>query len=88
MDLSFWLGKCVWDTHVVLWQKFGGSILDIYGVMRIARLDATVHRHSPARTGRMLTVYIRIKLQVDVEADKSSIVVKGPFFPRVMNPRY
>jgi hypothetical protein len=56
--------------------------------MRIARLDATVHRHSPARTGRMLTVYIRIKLQVDVEADKSSIVVKGPFFPQVMNPRY
>jgi hypothetical protein len=52
MDSSFWVGKCVWDTHVVLWQKFGGSILDIYGVMRIARLDATVHRRSPAQTGR------------------------------------
>jgi hypothetical protein len=33
-------------------------------------------------------VYIRIKLQVDLQADKSSVVVKGPFFPRVMNPRY
>jgi hypothetical protein len=29
----------------------------------------------------VLTVYIRIKLQVDLQADKSSVVVKGPFFP-------
>jgi hypothetical protein len=27
MDLSFWLGQYVWDTHVVLWQNFGGSNL-------------------------------------------------------------
>jgi hypothetical protein len=50
MHSSFWVGKCVWDTQVVLWQTFGGSILDIYGVMRIARLDATVHRRPPERT--------------------------------------
>jgi hypothetical protein len=31
----------------------------------------------------LLTVYIRIKLQVDLQADKSSVVVKGPFFPQV-----
>jgi hypothetical protein len=37
---------------VVLWQKFGGSILGIFGVIRIGRLDATVHRCSPVRTGR------------------------------------
>jgi hypothetical protein len=30
-----------------------------------------------------LTVYIRIKLQLDLQADKSSVVVKGPFFPQV-----
>jgi hypothetical protein len=36
----------------------------------------------------LLTVYNRIKLQVDLQADKSSIIVKGPFFPRVMNTRY
>jgi hypothetical protein len=29
----------------------------------------------------LLTVYIRIKVQVDLQADKSPIVVKGPFFP-------
>jgi hypothetical protein len=40
------------------------------------------------RCGRLLTVYNRIKLQVDLQADKSPVVVKGPFFPRVMNPRY
>jgi hypothetical protein len=41
-----------------------------------------------ARKRGLLTVYIRIKLQVDLQEDKSSVVVKGPFFPRVMNPRY
>jgi hypothetical protein len=28
-------------------------------------------------------VYIRIKVQLDLQADKSSVVVKGPFFPQV-----
>jgi hypothetical protein len=36
----------------------------------------------------LLAVYNRIKLQVDLQADKSPMVVKGPFFPRVVNPRY
>jgi hypothetical protein len=35
----------------------------------------------------LLTVYIRIKVHMDLQADKSPIVVKGPFFPRVVNPR-
>jgi hypothetical protein len=34
----------------------------------------------------VLSVYNRIKLQVDLQADKSPVVVKGPFFPRVVNP--
>jgi hypothetical protein len=38
--------------------------------------------------GFLLMVYNRIKLQVDMQADKSLVVVKGPFFPRVVNPRY
>jgi hypothetical protein len=29
----------------------------------------------------LLTVYIRIKLHMDLQADKSPVVVKGPFFP-------
>jgi hypothetical protein len=36
----------------------------------------------------LLTVYIRIKLHMDLQADKAPVVVKGPFFPRVVNPRY
>jgi hypothetical protein len=36
----------------------------------------------------VLTVYYHIKLQVDLQADKSPIIVKGPFFPRVVNRRY
>jgi hypothetical protein len=32
---------------------------------------------------QLLMVYIRIKLQLDLQADKFPIVVKGPFFPQV-----
>jgi hypothetical protein len=28
-------------------------------------------------------MYIRIKVQLDLQADKSSVVIKGPFFPQV-----
>jgi hypothetical protein len=36
----------------------------------------------------LLTVNSCIKVRLDVQADKSPVVVKGPFFPRVVNPRY
>jgi hypothetical protein len=36
----------------------------------------------------MLTVDYRIKVHMDLQADKSTAVDKGPFFPRVVNPRY
>jgi hypothetical protein len=29
-----------------------------------------------------------IEIRLDLQADKSPVVVKGPFFPRVVNPRY
>jgi hypothetical protein len=37
---------------------------------------------------KVLTVYIRVKVHVDLQEDKSPVVVKEPFFPRVVNPRY
>jgi hypothetical protein len=36
----------------------------------------------------LLMVYYRIKVHMDLQADKSPFVVKGPFFPRVVSPRY
>jgi hypothetical protein len=36
-----------------------------------------------ARKRGFLTVYIRVKVQLDLQVDKSSVVVKGPFFPQV-----
>jgi hypothetical protein len=36
----------------------------------------------------LLTVNSCIKVHLDLQADKSPVVVKGPFFPRVVNPRY
>jgi hypothetical protein len=34
-----------------------------------------------ARKRGLLMVYIRIKVHMDLQADKSPVVVKGPFFP-------
>jgi hypothetical protein len=36
----------------------------------------------------LLTVNSCIKVRLHLQADKSSIVVKGPLFPQVVNPRY
>jgi hypothetical protein len=36
----------------------------------------------------MLTVDYRIKVHMDLQANKYTVVVKGPFFPRMVNPRY
>jgi hypothetical protein len=36
----------------------------------------------------VLTVNSCFKVRLDFQADKSPVVVKGPFFPRVVNPRY
>jgi hypothetical protein len=36
----------------------------------------------------LLTVDSCIQVRLDLQADKSPIVVKGPYFPRVVNPRY
>jgi hypothetical protein len=41
-----------------------------------------------ARKRGLLTVDYHIKVHMDLQADKSPVVVKGPFFPRVVNPRY
>jgi hypothetical protein len=35
----------------------------------------------------VLTVNSCIKVRLDLQADKSLVVVKDPFFPRVVNPR-
>jgi hypothetical protein len=41
-----------------------------------------------ARKRGLLMVNSCIKVHLDLQADKSPVVVKGPFFPRVVNPRY
>jgi hypothetical protein len=40
------------------------------------------------RRSSLLTVDSCIEFRLDLQADKSPVVVKGPFFPRVVNPRY
>jgi hypothetical protein len=56
-----------------------------------SRLDASrgEQRHSSSsRASSMSTINSCIKVHLDFQADKSLFVVKGPFFPRVVNPRY
>jgi hypothetical protein len=43
---------------------------------------------SAGASATLLTVNSCIKVHLDLQADKSPVVVKGPFFPRVVNPRY
>jgi hypothetical protein len=43
---------------------------------------------TPSSRARLYTVNSCIKVRLDLQADKSPVVVKGPFFPLVVNPRY
>jgi hypothetical protein len=45
-------------------------------------------RHYNKEADAIAKVNSCIKFRLDLQADKSPIVVKGPFFPRVVNPRY
>jgi hypothetical protein len=45
-------------------------------------------RFASGRVEGLLTVNSCIKVRLDLQADKSPVVVKGPFFPLVVNPRY
>jgi hypothetical protein len=54
MISRFWLGECVWDINVVLWQNFGKEILDFDQVMKLVRIEITVHGRLPSRTGRTI----------------------------------
>jgi hypothetical protein len=49
----------------------------------IVNSSASYERKSFFLNTQLLTVYIRIKLQLDLQANKFPIVVKGPFFPQV-----
>jgi hypothetical protein len=52
MISRFWLGECVRDINVVLWQNFGKEILDFDQFMRLERFGPTVHGHLSSWTGQ------------------------------------
>jgi hypothetical protein len=65
-----------WAICAACAASYGGGVTPAGGVtVTLSRTAA-----SPAP---LLMVYIRIKLQLDLQADKSSVIVKGPFFPQV-----
>jgi hypothetical protein len=68
----------------------GAGLLFISPLGEHMRYAARLHfpRRTTRRSTRLLTIYYCIKVHMDLQADKSPVVVKGPFFPRVVNPRY
>jgi hypothetical protein len=53
-----------------------------------SEVSLTEQRILQIQTILVLTVDYRIKVHMDLQEDKSTVVVKGPFFPRAVNPRY
>jgi hypothetical protein len=49
---------------------------------------AVKDRYGEPERGECLRLKVVSKFVCDSQADKSPVVVKGPFFPRVVNPRY
>jgi hypothetical protein len=66
--------------HWVLCNAYGTSAITLKWDMGIL-LTKVTH-------GVLLTVNSCIKVHLDLQVDKSPVVVKGTFFPRVVNPRY
>jgi ribonuclease HI len=67
-------------------EAFVLSLLEGYGVDEAEAMETEPAPHT--EDWRLLTVNSSIKVCLDLQADKSPVVVKGPFFPRVVNPRY
>jgi hypothetical protein len=64
-------------------QKIGGE-----KIMYEFDLEESLDTWCLGSARSLLTVNSCIEFHLDLQADKSPIVVKGPFFPRVVNPRY
>jgi hypothetical protein len=59
-------------------------------LVKLRELHQPMHPRPAKNPGAawVLTVYNRIEVHMDLQADKSPVVDKGPFFPQVVNPRY
>jgi hypothetical protein len=77
-SISALLGACT--SCPVLHGKF--VEMHAYTVSLQAKLK------EPIPTSCLLTVNSCIKVRLELQANKSPVVYKGPFFPQVVNPRY
>jgi hypothetical protein len=62
-------------------KRHGNFVMD-------QRISCSVRSFMESARGVLLTVISCIKVHLDLQAEKSPVVVKGPFFPRVVNLRY
>jgi hypothetical protein len=79
--------------QVLLFLKELASSTSLHEVFSISYGSEPIESRSIRFTDQIggchvLTVNICIKVRLDLKADKSPFVVKGPSFPRVVNPRY
>jgi hypothetical protein len=54
----------------------------------LSSLEPPWENHSCLIGGVRVCWRLIVVFRLDLQADKSPVVVKGPFFPRVVNPRY
>jgi hypothetical protein len=72
------------------WSGLGDSTeLSRVGLSQCpCRATSEISVITPSDGCPVLMVNSCIKVHMVLQADKSPVVVKGPFFPRVVNPRY
>jgi hypothetical protein len=76
--------RSVTGTHARLWSRPRGACR----LSSRRGAAAAFEAGRLPRRGTVLTVDYHIIVHMDLQADESPVVVKGSFFPRVVNPRY
>jgi hypothetical protein len=85
--LPVWVWTPVYQHLVSTTTPRGGASSRRTLIHQVQRRSLGVVHHGLSVV-LVLTVNSCIKVRLDLQADKSTVVVKGPFFPRVVNPRY
>jgi chromosome segregation ATPase len=96
VDLEHDLGTAMVDLAIACRQfsQVTNQLQEVYEeVTRLRESNTKLMEDLEGKSSRrfpssLLVVNSFIKVRLDLQADKSPVVVKGPFFPRVVNPRY
>jgi hypothetical protein len=87
-EVQYWYAN-IPKGHITSWFQLRNKLLSSFKGMQVEDLDSNDLVNMCIQGDReLLTVNSCIKVRLYLQADKSPVVVKGPLFPRVVNPRY